>query len=89
MSLHRNDFLVAGHRAELQRHAADARLAKAALAASSSRERRPPGVRTRALAGLTRALAGLVAALHPMRHAAGDPVTPPSQSRPAAATTGT
>ena len=74
MSLHRNDFLVPGHHADMQRHAADARLAKTAMAASSSKDRKP---------GMwARALTGLVAAIHPMRRAAADAVKAPAQTTP-------
>ena len=50
MSLHRNDFLVSSHQAEMHRHAADRRLAQAARQ-SSSKEKRT-GFAERTLTGL-------------------------------------
>lgn len=63
MSLHRNDFLVSAHQAELHRHAADARLAKTARRPSTATPQ--PGIAKR---GWT----GLVAAIRPVRRAAAD-----------------
>ncbi len=76
MSLHRNDFLVSAHHAEAQRHAADARIARAAMAASSSRTERKPGLRARAITGL-------VAAIRPVSRAAADAVKAPTLTTPA------
>ena len=60
MSLHRTDYLVSSHQAELARHAADARLARTAAGAAGTDRR---GV------GLGRAIAALVAAMRPVRNA--------------------
>lgn len=65
MSLHRNDFLVSSHQAEMHRHAADRRLAQAARQSSSKEKRTGFAERT---------LTGLVAAIRPVRRAAADAV---------------
>lgn len=65
MSLHRNDFLVSAHQAEMHRHAAHQRLVKASKRSSSEATR--PGF-------AERTLTSLVAAIRPVRRAATDAV---------------
>ena len=72
MSLHRNEFLVSSHQAELHRQAADARLARLAMAPATATERKSDLV--------ARMMSGLVTVIRPVRRVAVDAVKAPAQT---------
>jgi len=75
MSLHRNDFLVSAHQAEMQRHAADTRLAKTAKQTTSMSVTVERNGRI-----IGRLATGLVSAIRPVRRAAAEAVKAPGST---------